>query len=64
MWPGSLLEAIAENPAGDHRLAALSQQAGFSERHLTRVFKRELGLTPARYVETVHLEAARAMLEI
>ena len=32
-------------------LAALSDRAGFSERHLTRLFARELGTTPARYVD-------------
>jgi transcriptional regulator GlxA family with amidase domain len=58
-----LLDGIAEDPAGDHRLAALSERAGFSERHLARVFGRELGTTPGRYVEQVRVEAARAMLE-
>jgi transcriptional regulator GlxA family with amidase domain len=58
-----LLDDIAEDPAGDHRLASLSVRAGFSERHLTRVFARELGTTPARYVEQVRIEAARALLE-
>jgi transcriptional regulator GlxA family with amidase domain len=58
-----LLDAITEDPAADHRLAALSERAGFSERHLTRVFAREIGTTPARYVEQVRIEAARAMLE-
>jgi transcriptional regulator GlxA family with amidase domain len=58
-----LLDEIAEDPAGDHRLAALSARAGFSERHLTRVFARETGTTPARYVEQVRVEAARALLE-
>ncbi len=59
----ALLDAVAADPAGDHRLAALSARAGFSERHLTRVFARELATTPARYVERVRVEAARAMLE-
>jgi transcriptional regulator GlxA family with amidase domain len=58
-----LLDGIAADPAADHRLAALSARAGFSERHLTRVFTRELGTTPARYVEQVRVEAARALLE-
>jgi transcriptional regulator GlxA family with amidase domain len=58
-----LLDGIAADPAGDHRLSALSERAGFSERHLTRVFARELGTTPARYVEQVRVEAARALLE-
>lgn len=58
-----LLDSIAADPAADHRLAALSRRAGFSERHLTRVFKREVGVTPARYVEAVRIEAARSLLE-
>jgi transcriptional regulator GlxA family with amidase domain len=58
-----LLDDIAEDPAGDHRLASLSERSGFSERHLSRVFAREIGTTPARYVERVRIEAARAMLE-
>ena len=48
---GALLDGIAEDPAGDHRLEAMSERSGFSERHLTRVFAREIGTTPARYVE-------------
>ncbi|TDE10126.1 GlxA family transcriptional regulator [Jiangella asiatica] len=58
-----LLDAISADPAGDHRLSALSSRAGFSERHLSRLFARELGTTPARYVEQVRVEAARALLE-
>ncbi len=58
-----LLDAIAADPGGDHRLAAMSARAGFSERHLTRVFVRDLGMTPARWVEQVRVEAARDLLE-
>ena len=58
-----LLDDIADDPAADHGLTALSARAGFSERHLTRLFTRELGMTPARYVETVRIEAARTLLE-
>ncbi len=59
----ALLDSIAGDPAADHRLAAMSRRAGFSERHLARLFASELGTTPARYVEQVRLEAARALLE-
>lgn len=59
----ALLDAIVAEPAEDHRLPALSQRSGFSERHLTRVFHRELHTTPARYVEAVRLETARSLLE-
>ena len=58
-----ILDAVVADPAGDHRIAALSERAGFSERHLARVFLRELGMTPARYVEQVRVEAARILLE-
>jgi transcriptional regulator GlxA family with amidase domain len=59
----ALLDAIAADPGGDHRLEALSRRAGFSARHLTRLFMRELGVTPARWVEQVRFEAARDLLE-
>jgi len=58
-----VLDAVVADPAGDHRLAALAARAGFSERHLVRVFAREIGTTPARYVEQVRVEAARELLE-
>ncbi|ARX89096.1 hypothetical protein SMD44_08583 [Streptomyces alboflavus] len=34
-----------------------------SARHLSRLFRAETGMTPGRYVESVRLEAARALLE-
>jgi transcriptional regulator GlxA family with amidase domain len=58
-----LLDTVTADPAGDHRLPSLSARAGFSERHLTRLFARELGTTPARFVEEVRVEAARTLLE-
>ncbi|WP_433556329.1 GlxA family transcriptional regulator [Pseudonocardia xinjiangensis] len=59
----TILDAVVTDPAADHRLSVLSERAGFSERHLARVFLREIGMTPARYVEQVRVEAARALLE-
>jgi transcriptional regulator GlxA family with amidase domain len=58
-----LLDDIVRNPAADHSLEALGERAGFSARHLARVFQRELGVTPARYVEDVRVEAAKARLQ-
>jgi transcriptional regulator GlxA family with amidase domain len=58
-----LLDEIAQDPAGDYTLDALGRRAGFSIRHLTRLFQRELGLTPARYVERVRVEAAKRRLQ-
>jgi transcriptional regulator GlxA family with amidase domain len=58
-----VLDAVAADPGGDHTLSAMARLAGVSSRHMTRLFGDEVGTTPARYVEQVRLEAARAMLE-
>jgi transcriptional regulator GlxA family with amidase domain len=58
-----LLEAIAADPAGSYSVPELAAAAGTSTRHLTRLFQRELGTTPARHVERVRLEAAQMLLE-
>ena len=53
-----LLDSVVERPAADHSLAALSRRAGFSERHLARLFAREVGMSPSRYVDRVRVEAS------
>jgi transcriptional regulator GlxA family with amidase domain len=58
-----VLDAIATDPAGDHRLATLAPRAAMSERHFRRIFAEQTGTTPARYVESVRVEAARHLLE-
>jgi transcriptional regulator GlxA family with amidase domain len=58
----SVLDDVVAEPAADHSIDALSERAGYSARHLTRVFQRELGLTPGRYVERVRVEAAKVRL--
>ncbi len=59
----ALLDAIVADPAADHAQPALARRLSVSERHLRRVFARETGTTPARFVERVRVEAARAALE-
>jgi transcriptional regulator GlxA family with amidase domain len=54
---------IDTNPSADHRLDVLARRALMSGRHFSRVFTDEVGETPARYVERVRVEAARAELE-
>jgi transcriptional regulator GlxA family with amidase domain len=56
-------DAIAADPAADHSVARLAALAALSSRQLTRLFAAELGTTPARYVERVRLDAARAALD-
>ena len=58
----ALCDQIAADPAADHSLAALAARAGLSVRHLTRLFRAELGCTPSSYVTSVRLEAATALL--
>ncbi|GKS95435.1 DJ-1/PfpI family protein [Acidovorax sp. SUPP2825] len=57
-----LLEWIPGHLGGDLSLDALAARACMPPRTLTRVFQRELGTTPARYVERVRVEAASALL--
>jgi transcriptional regulator GlxA family with amidase domain len=58
-----VLDDVVRDPTADHSLEALSERAGFSVRNLTRVFQRELGVTPGRYVEWIRVEAAKARLQ-
>jgi transcriptional regulator GlxA family with amidase domain len=58
-----LQEWIAGNLDADLTVPALARRANMSERSFARAFRRELGMTPAAYVTTVRLEAARMELE-
>ena len=58
-----VLNAVVADPAGRHTLPAMARRAGLSARQVTRLFADEVGITPARYVEQIRMEAARAMLE-
>jgi transcriptional regulator GlxA family with amidase domain len=55
--------AIAADPAANHDVKTLAARASLSTRQLTRLFQSELGTTPARYVEMVRIDAARAALD-
>lgn len=59
----AVTDAIAADPAADHSVKSLARQAALSTRQLTRLFHSELGTTPARYVEMVRIDAARAALD-
>jgi transcriptional regulator GlxA family with amidase domain len=59
----SAQDHIDTHPAGDHRLDLLARRAAMSSRHFSRVFTEQVGETPARYVERVRVEVARAELE-
>ncbi|OOC57113.1 MULTISPECIES: GlxA family transcriptional regulator [Nocardiopsis] len=54
---------VVEHPEGEASVEALARRVGLSPRQFARVFAREVGCTPGRYVERVRLEAARRWLE-
>jgi transcriptional regulator GlxA family with amidase domain len=54
---------VVEHLASDLSVEALAEHAHMSPRHFARSFGAETGVTPARYVESVRLEAARRALE-
>ncbi|MFE3545264.1 GlxA family transcriptional regulator [Nocardia sp. NPDC059177] len=54
---------IAAHLAEPLTIAELAAHAHVGERQLTRVFRTELGMTPAAYVESARVEAARHRLE-
>lgn len=54
---------VAANLTAPLTVADLARQAGLGERQLARLFTAELGTTPAAYVESARVEAARARLE-
>lgn len=56
-------DAVAADPAEDHSTVTMAAAAAVSPRHLSRLFRAELGLSPARYVEAVRIEAGRRCLE-
>jgi transcriptional regulator GlxA family with amidase domain len=56
-------QAVLEDVAGDHSVEAMAARAHMSARHFARAFRAETGVTPARHVERVRLEAARRRLE-
>ncbi|MBU3864120.1 GlxA family transcriptional regulator [Streptomyces sp. 4503] len=57
-----VMDRVTADPAGRHTRATLAASGGVSARHLERLFRSEVGITPGRYVEAVRVEAAQALL--
>jgi len=60
---GDVQRWIQQNLTADLSVEALADRAAMSPRNFTRVFTRETGTTPARYVAEARLAAARDRLE-
>ena len=56
-------EFVLENLAADLSVEKLAAVVGMSTRNFSRIFRREVNLTPAEFVEAARLDAARRMLQ-
>ncbi|HZI15552.1 MAG TPA: GlxA family transcriptional regulator [Myxococcus sp.] len=56
-------EWLPEHLREDLSVEALARRVAMSPRNFARAFRAEVGMTPARYVERLRVEAARASLE-
>lgn len=54
---------VTRNIVGRLTIADLARHAHIGERQLTRIFRTELGMTPAAYIEAARVEMARNRLE-
>jgi transcriptional regulator GlxA family with amidase domain len=58
-----LQEWMTANLGADLSVPALAARAAMSERNFARAFSREVGMTPAAYVEALRVDHARLRLE-
>jgi transcriptional regulator GlxA family with amidase domain len=54
---------VAAHPAADHSVGGLAERMKLSPRHFARLFRTEVGMTPAAWVEAVRVTVARRLLE-
>jgi transcriptional regulator GlxA family with amidase domain len=54
---------IAESLRAQLSVQHLADRVNMSVRNFERVFRREVGMSPARYVRQVRVEAAQQMIE-
>ncbi|WP_198416937.1 GlxA family transcriptional regulator [Cryobacterium sp. MDB2-33-2] len=58
-----VLAWLPDNLTADLSISGMATRAHLSERQFSRVFKSEVGVTPAEHVEAVRMEAACSLLE-
>jgi transcriptional regulator GlxA family with amidase domain len=54
---------VAAHPAADHSVVRLAERMKLSPRHFARLFRAEVGMTPAAWVEAARVTVARRLLE-
>ncbi|MDG4667109.1 AraC family transcriptional regulator [Mycobacterium sp. 236(2023)] len=57
-----LLATVNVDPAGHYELDTVAAQLGVSSRHLTRLFKAQVGMTLRQYVHEIRLENAMTLV--
>lgn len=57
-----VMEAVIADPADEWTVTSMAGRAGMSPRHLSRLFHAELGVSPARWLEQIRVDMARALL--
>ena len=60
---GELIEWCLSHLGEDLSVSALAKRSAMSVRNFARSFAREVGVTPAKFIEAARVEAARACLE-
>jgi transcriptional regulator GlxA family with amidase domain len=60
---GELLAWLPDNLRRDLTVVQLARRAAMSPRNFARLFRQEVGKTPARHIEDLRIEAARRQLE-
>jgi transcriptional regulator GlxA family with amidase domain len=64
MWRfAGLLDHVRANLSKQHRVTDMARYSSMSPRHFACLFRAEIGVNPAKAVERLRLEAARAALE-
>jgi transcriptional regulator GlxA family with amidase domain len=58
-----LLDHVRANLSKQHSVTDMARYSSMSPRHFARLFRAEIGVNPAKAVERLRLEAARAALE-
>ena len=59
----TIVDLVTADPSASHSLTELADHLHMSPRHLTRLFHEELSTTPARYVQSIRLDMAKAFLD-
>ncbi len=57
------LNWVTQNPDKDLSMETLASQSRMSERNFARVFKKEIGMTPGKYIEKMRVEIATNLIE-